>query len=149
MQLRSGPTVQANIPIGYLNQSTIQLLSKAFYRIDFGLKWFSCSSTRTDCMQNISMTHYTSFCISRLCPLQQRAAYTTGINHFPASLLHEMKESIMVTVGHCEALAVIYLVEIDWFINTEWTVLGSVDGEMYLATCHCTCWKNVFSAWRS
>lgn len=74
-------------------------------------------------MRNISMTYYTSFCISRLCPLLYIAACATGINHFPASLLHEMKEFIMVTVGHCEAFTVIYLGEIDWFINTEWTVL--------------------------
>lgn len=64
------------------------------------------------------MTYYTSFCIPRLCPLLHTAACATGINHFPASLLHEMKEFIMVTVGRCEAFAVIYLVKLDWFINT-------------------------------
>lgn len=61
---------------------------------------FSCGSTLfTDCMWNISMTYYTSFCISRLCPLLYIAACAPGINHFPASLLHEMKEFIMLTVA--------------------------------------------------
>lgn len=108
------------------------------------LSVFSCSSTLfTDCMGNISMTYYTSFCISRLCPLLYIASCAPGINHFPASLLHEMKEFIMVTVNRCEALTVIYLGEIDWLINTEWTVLrwrGSMAA--YLAACHYTCWKN-------
>lgn len=92
---------------------------KSFYIDCFGLECFSCgSSLFTDCMGNISLTYYTSFCISCLCPPLYKAACTPGINHFPASLLHEMKEFIMVTVGQCEAFAVIYLGEIDWFINT-------------------------------
>ena len=77
----------------------------------------------TDGLGNISMTYYTSFCISHLCPLLYIAACAPGINHFPASLLHEMKEFIMVTVVRCEAFTVIYLGEIDWFINTEWIAL--------------------------
>lgn len=48
---------------------------------------------------NISMTYYTSSCISRLCPLLYIAACAPGINHFPASLLREMKEFIMLTVA--------------------------------------------------
>jgi len=61
---------------------------------------------------NISLTHYTRSYISGRCPpLYIVAASAPGINHFPASLLHEMKEFIMVTVGRCEAF--IDLSEID------------------------------------
>ena len=55
------------------------------------------------------MTYCSSFCISRLCPLLYITVCEPGINHFPVRLLHEMKEFIMVTVGRCEAFAVIYL----------------------------------------
>lgn len=122
------------------------------FDIDWISDWsvFSRGSTLfTDCMGNISMTYYTSFCISRLCPLLYIAACAAGINHFPASLLHEMKEFIMVTVGRCEAFTVIYLGEIDWFINTEWTALCSGGSAAYLATCRCVCWKNTSPVWRS
>lgn len=86
-------------------------------------------------MGNISMTYYTSFCISRFCPLLYIAACAPRINHFPASLLHEMKEFIMVTVGRCKAFTVIYLGEIDWFINTEWTVLCGGGSATHAAGC--------------
>lgn len=115
----------------------------------FDINWildlsvFSCSSTIfTVCMENISMTYYTSFCISRLCPLLYIASCAPGINHFPASLLHEMKEFIMVTVDRCKAFTVIYLGGIDWLINTEWTVLHWRGSMAYFAACYCTCWKN-------
>lgn len=61
--------------------------------------------------------HFVSLASVHCCISQ--GACTPRINHFPASLLHEMKEFIMVTVGCCKAFAVIYLREIDWFINTS------------------------------
>lgn len=99
-------TVQPNIPTGFQ-----QRLSEIFwYWQDLGLNCFSCGATLfTACMGNISMTYCASFCISRLCPLLYITACEPGINHFLASLLHEMKEFIMVTVGRCEAFTVIYL----------------------------------------
>lgn len=53
------------------------------------------------------MTYYISCRISRLCP--PVCACAPRINHFPASLLLEMKEFIMLTVGRCEVFIVIYL----------------------------------------
>lgn len=71
---------------------------------------FSAGATSlAACVGNISVTHCASFCISCLCPPPYISACKPGINHFPASLLHEMKGFIMVTVGRCEAFAVIYL----------------------------------------
>ena len=65
-------------------------------------------------------TRYARSCICLCCPtLYIVGASEPRINHFPASLLHEMKEFIMVTVGRCKAFIVIYLSEIDWFINTH------------------------------
>lgn len=93
--------------------------------------------------------HITLHFVSRLCPLLYIAACAPGINHFPASLLHEMKEFIMVTVGRCEAFTVIYLVEIDWFINTEWTVLCCGGSAIHLPACCCARWRNTSLVWRS
>lgn len=74
------------------------------------LTWtFSCAAAFVCvCLENQWHIAF-HFCISRLCPLLYITAYELRINHFPASLLHEMKVFIMVTVGRCEAFAVIYL----------------------------------------
>lgn len=107
---------------------------------------FFCSSTvRTNCMPNTPMTYYTSFHISRLCPFLYISACATGINHFPASLLHEMKEFIMVTVSHCWEFSMIYLAEIDWFINTKRTEFCCRDSDTHLAACRRTRRSNIFS----
>lgn len=81
----------------------VQLQSETFWHWrDLGL--LSTSAWK------ISQWHIAfHFCISCLCPLLYITAYELRINHFPASLLHEMKVFIMVTVGRCEAFAVIYL----------------------------------------
>ena len=79
------------------------------FDIDRILDLFLQRNLFTDCTGNISMTYCSSFCISRLCPLLYITVCEPGINHFPVRLLHEMKEFIMVTVGRCEAFAVIYL----------------------------------------
>lgn len=135
----TGPAIPVSDPTGCFSQRLAELLQ---HWLDFGWKCFSCSSTLfTDCTGNISVTYYTSFYISRFCPLLYIAARTPGINHFLASLLHEMKEFIMVTVAIARRSLVIYMDEIDWFIKSEWTVLCFGGSAAYLAETRCMWWE--------
>lgn len=95
------------------------------------------------------MTYCSSFCISRLCPLLYITVCEPGINHFPVRLLHEMKEYIMVTVGRCEAFAVIYLGKmIDSLTMSEQCfTMGPV--QALPTTCRCACRGNMSSVWKS
>lgn len=74
------------------------------------------------------MTYCASFWISRLCPLLYIIACELAMNHFPASLLQEMKVFIMVTVGRCEAFTVIYLGKMtdSLTMGEQWFTIGAM-----------------------
>lgn len=134
-----------NIPAGF-KQRLSEIL---WYWQDLGLNCFSCSTTLfTAFTGNISMTYCASFCISRLCPLLYITACEPGINHFPASLLHEMNEFIMVTVSRCKAFTVIYLGKmIDSLTQREQCLtVGAV--QLPFTACCCSLAVNMSPVWK-
>lgn len=94
------------------------------------------------------MTYCASFCISRLCPLLYITACEPGINHFPASLLHEMKEFIMVTVSRCKAFTVIYLGKMIDSLTQREQCFTMVAAQLPFTPCCCAHAGNMSPVWK-
>lgn len=122
---------EANVPTGCFNQRWREILC---YRLNFGRK---CFFLRLNLIHWLHVKYFNDILhfILYLSPLST-AVYSrlrARDKSLPSQLITWNEGIHHADSRHCKAFTVIYMGEIDWFINTEWTVLCCQGTTVYLA----------------
>lgn len=125
------PAIQVNVPTGCFNQRLSEIL---WYRLDFGRKCFFLRLNLIHWLHGKYFNDILHF-ILYLSPLST-AVYSrlrARDKSLPSQLITWNEGIHHADSRHCKAFTVIYMGEIDWFINTDWTVLCCRQSAAYLA----------------